>query len=124
MTESLQMTGLCFPRTKDTRSRTLSFLFLPDTHSGSQTRSDQKSSPTVAVVQGAVFHFLFSEGKRGCLQLPLECTYGQSGGEMGVGGTESTWPPQSHFYRGMVVENGQLDAGTTSPFLGRVESAM
>lgn len=28
---------------------------------------------------------LFSEGKLWSLQLPLECTYGQSGGKNGVG---------------------------------------
>lgn len=112
----------CFLQQWTPEASTLSFLFLPDTHSGSQTRSDQKSSPAFAVVQGAVFHFLFSEDKRGSLQLPLECTYGQSGGEMGVEGwrgTASTWPPQSHFHRGIVVENGQLSACTTFRFVTR-----
>lgn len=36
----------------------------------------------------AVFHLLFREGKRGSLQLPLECTYGLIGGEKGARGVE------------------------------------
>lgn len=60
------------------------FLFLPDTHSDRHGLT-RKALLLLLWCRGVFFHFLFSEGKWGSLQLPLECTYGHSGGEMGVG---------------------------------------
>lgn len=60
-------------------------MFLPDTHSGRQpdTACPEKLSYFCCGAGGCFSLSFFSEGKRGSLQLPLECTYGQSGGKMG-----------------------------------------